>query len=75
MLADADPTLLSRRYVRVVQRTTGGLVAFEFAIGWPDLAQELVLPQAEFEAFCTRNQVVRLPDGPRGSSDITAEQD
>ena len=69
----SDATLLQRRYVRVVQRNPNGLVAFEFAIGWPDLAQELVLPLTEFEAFCQKSNVIHLPDGPRGSSEFQPE--
>ncbi len=70
MLAEPADLPLSRRYVRVVQRADNGLVAFEFAIGWPDLVQELVLAVADFDAFCVQNQVIRLPDGPRGSSEL-----
>ena len=37
-----------------------GLVAFEFSIGWPELAVELMLPASAFEAFCANNRVQRL---------------
>lgn len=60
----ADQTLpavdTSLRYVRVTERRADGLVAFEFSIGWPELAVELMLPSAAFEAFCTNNRVQRL---------------
>lgn len=63
---DALPAAdIQRRYVRVIDRRPNGLVAFEFAIGWPDLAVELVLPQPLFEAFCERHAVERLPDALR----------
>jgi phenol/toluene 2-monooxygenase (NADH) P0/A0 len=50
----------SLRYVRVLERRADGLVSFEFAIGWPELSVELMLPAAAFEAFCTSNKVQRL---------------
>jgi len=54
----------SRRFVRVTDERDDGLVAFDFAIGWPELSVELLLPRAAFEAFCTENRVVRLPPHP-----------
>lgn len=50
----------SLRFVRVLEQRADGLVAFEFAIGWPELAVELMLPAPAFEAFCAANQVRRL---------------
>jgi len=50
----------SLRYVRVLERRADGLVSFEFSIGWPELAVELLLPAVAFEAFCTNNRVQRL---------------
>jgi phenol hydroxylase P0 protein len=50
----------SRRFVRVTEERADGLVAFDFAIGWPELSVELMLPRAAFDEFCTRNQVVLL---------------
>lgn len=59
--ADALPHCdTSRRFVRVTERRADGLVAFEFAIGWPDLAVELMLPSAAFAEFCA-TQRVQLP--------------
>ena len=52
----------SLRYVRVLERRADGLVSFEFSIGWPELAVELMLPAAAFEAFCANNRVQRLDD-------------
>jgi phenol hydroxylase P0 protein len=40
-LPAVDTTL---RFVRVIEQRPDGLVAFEFAIGWPELAVELLLP-------------------------------
>ena len=50
----------SRKFVRVTERRDDGLVAFEFSIGWPELAVELMLPAPAFEAFCANNRVQRL---------------
>ncbi len=50
----------SLRFVRVIETRPNGLVAFEFAIGWPDLAVELLLPPAAFAEFCAVNRVQRL---------------
>lgn len=50
----------SLRFVRVTDRRPDGLVAFEFAIGWPELAVELLLPSPAFDEFCAANQVQRL---------------
>ncbi|RYF62347.1 MAG: phenol hydroxylase [Comamonadaceae bacterium] len=59
--APALPTVdTSLRFVRVTERRTDGLVAFEFAIGWPELAVELLLPAPDFDEFCAANQVRRL---------------
>ena len=65
-----SPSVLTRKFVRVIERRANGLVVFEFSIGWPELASELVLPQAAFAAFCDEQRVTHLPDGPRGSSEI-----
>lgn len=50
----------SRRYVRVTEERTDGLVAFDFSIGWPELSVELMLPRAAFDEFCATNHVIRL---------------
>ncbi len=56
------PVDVTRKFVRVTQVRADGLVAFEFSIGWPELAAELVLPRAAFNEFCTKHQVQRLDD-------------
>jgi phenol hydroxylase P0 protein len=58
-LAPCDTT---RRFVRVTETRTDGLVAFEFAIGWPDLAVDLLLPAPAFADFCATHRVQRLDD-------------
>lgn len=58
---DALPVCDTRlKYVRVTERRPDGLVAFEFSIGWPELAVELMLPAAAFDEFCARHAVQRL---------------
>jgi phenol/toluene 2-monooxygenase (NADH) P0/A0 len=61
-LAADEPLVVdsARRFVRVTERRADGLVAFEFAIGWPELAVDLLLPSAAFAEFCERNRVQRL---------------
>ena len=50
----------SLRFVRVLEFRADGLVSFEFSIGWPELAVELMLPVPAFEVFCANNRVQRL---------------
>lgn len=49
-------------YVRVIGEREAGYVEFEFAIGDPELAVELVLHVSAFEEFCARHRVVHLDD-------------
>jgi len=51
---------ITRKFVRVTERRDDGFVAFEFSIGWPELAVELLLPAPAFEEFCDANHVKRL---------------
>lgn len=51
----------SRKFVRVLDERTDGLVAFEFAIGWPELSVELLLPRPAFDEFCATHRVQRVP--------------
>jgi phenol hydroxylase P0 protein len=55
-LAPCDTT---RRFVRLIEERADGMVAFEFAIGWPELAVELLLPTAAFAEFCAAHRVPR----------------
>lgn len=50
----------TQRFVRLLEERSDGLVAFEFAIGWPELVVELLLPAPAFAAFCSANRVQRL---------------
>lgn len=48
---------ITRKFVRVMRTLPSGLIEFEFAIGDPDVAVELVMPKAAFDEFCANNQV------------------
>ena len=50
------------KYVRIRQVRADGLVCFEFAIGWPELFVDLMLPRAAFDDFCLRQKVQLLTD-------------
>ena len=50
------------KYVRIRQVRADGLVCFEFAIGWPELFVDLMLPRAAFDDFCLRQKVQLLSD-------------
>lgn len=58
-----------RKFVRLIERRADGFVAFEFAIGWPELSVELLLPTAAFDEFCTTHQVQWLPRTPDRGTD------
>ena len=53
---------LDKRYVRVTNRERSGFVEFDFAIGDPDVALEMILPTAAFAEFCAAHSVVLLAD-------------
>jgi phenol hydroxylase P0 protein len=53
---------IANRFVRVKEVRADGLVCFEFAIGWPELFVDLMLPKPAFDDFCARNQVQLLSD-------------
>jgi phenol/toluene 2-monooxygenase (NADH) P0/A0 len=55
--ASNAPAAPHRKFVRVLERHPNGFVKFEFAVGWPDLACELALPQALFDEFCAHHHV------------------
>ena len=53
---------VSLKFVRVKQLRADGLVCFEFAIGWPELFVDLMLPRSAFDDFCVRQKVQLLSD-------------
>jgi Phenol hydroxylase subunit len=58
---DAPPAFdLRQRYVRLLQVRPDGFVEFEFAIGEPGLAVELILPADAYREFCRSNGVIEL---------------
>jgi phenol/toluene 2-monooxygenase (NADH) P0/A0 len=70
-VTEADlPTCDTRlKFVRVMARRPDGLVSFEFSIGWPELAVELMLPAAAFDAFCAAHHVKFLDAPPTPPTD------
>lgn len=48
------------RYVRVTSWRDDGYVEFDFLLGDADLAVELIMNRAMFDAFCQVNQVQPL---------------
>ena len=50
----------SSRYVRLTQVRPDGFVEFEFAIGDPDLAVNLILPADAYRDFCRDNHAVLI---------------
>ena len=59
MTVPFDP---NRKYVRITNTRANGLIEFVFSVGEPDMAVELILPKAAFDAFCRTNQVTFLSD-------------
>lgn len=55
---------LGRKFVRLIGTRSNGLIEFEFSVGSPDLAVELIMPRPAFEAFCAEHQV-ELLDNPK----------
>lgn len=48
------------RYIRVRSGPEDRFVEFDFAIGYPELFVELVLPRDAFEIFCQHNKVIHM---------------
>lgn len=61
---------IEQKYVRVIEERADGLVEFEFAIGFPEIYVELMLPKAAFEEFCAENRVVFLPEREKGGGEF-----
>ncbi len=72
---DSAPFDATRKFVRVIEERGNGLVAFEFSIGWPELAVDLVMPRAAFDEFCATHQVRRLdsPSPPERTQDAQGQ--
>lgn len=63
---------ITRKFVRVMRTLPNGLIEFEFAVGDPDVAAELVMPKAAFDEFCQANQVELLTDAKPEPADAEA---
>ena len=63
---------ITRKFVRVMRTLPNGLIEFEFAVGDPDVAVELVMPKAAFDEFCANNQVELMTDVPAKQVDAEA---
>lgn len=69
----ADSTFdITRKFVRVMRTLPSGLIEFEFAVGDPDVAVELVMPKAAFEEFCAANRVELVSAAKAGPADADA---
>ena len=51
---------ISKKFVRVIAQRDNGLVEFEFSVGEPEMAVELIMPRSAFDYFCSLNQVTFL---------------
>lgn len=72
----ADGVDVTRKFVRVTgERRQGAFVEFDFAIGWPELSVELVLPRAAFESFCADHAVTFLPPLPERAAPLAHPDD
>jgi phenol hydroxylase P0 protein len=66
---------ISRKYVRVMDIRGSGMIEFEFSVGEPEMAVELIMPEAAFAEFCQHNQVTFLGDPPESDVDAAADRD
>lgn len=66
---------ITRKFVRVMRTRPNGLIEFEFAVGDPDVAVELVMPQAAFDEFCAANHVERVSAGTASFDADAADAD
>lgn len=48
------------RYIRIRSEPEATFVEFDFAIGYPELFVELVLPRQAFRQFCANNHVQHM---------------
>lgn len=68
--AGAPPFDPARRYVRLIQVRADGFVEFEFAIGDPELAVDLILPADAYREFCRDNHAVLISMPPVACSPL-----
>ena len=60
------PFDVTRKYVRVTGQRDNGMVEFEFSVGEPEVAVELIMPEAAFHAFCDEHRVTFLTSPDQG---------
>lgn len=53
---------MSKKYVRVCDVRADGFVEFDYCLGEPDMMLEMILPKADFNAFCEQQQVTFLAE-------------
>jgi phenol hydroxylase P0 protein len=72
--AATAPFDTQKKFVRLNRIRPDGFVEFEFAIGDPGLALELIMPAHAYRAFCHANRVAFLPaiDAPHQPSSSVA---
>lgn len=62
------------RYVRVRSEPEATFVEFDFAIGYPELYVELVLPQTAFADFCEHYKVQHMDERMCAAIDADAQR-
>ncbi|MFD2645193.1 phenol hydroxylase subunit [Pseudomonas japonica] len=62
------------RYVRVRSDAKAAFVEFDFAIGYPELYVELVLPQTAFAVFCEQYKVQHMDERMCAALDADAQR-
>jgi phenol hydroxylase P0 protein len=62
------------RYIRVRSEPDATFVEFDFAIGYPDLFVELVLPRQAFRQFCENNRVQHMDAQMSDALDADAQK-
>jgi len=60
---------VTRRFVRVLGALPNGMVEFEFSVGEPEMAVELVMPKTAFDEFCAVNRVEFITASPAAPAD------
>ncbi|CAM5536893.1 phenol hydroxylase subunit [Eoetvoesiella caeni] len=53
----ASAAVMARRQVRVLSKRDNGFIEFEFSIGWPELAVELMMTEEDFLDFCKAQSI------------------
>lgn len=61
---------VAKRYVRFRELRDDGYVSFDFAIGDPELAVELILPLPDYQAFCREQGVIYLTRDQAAALDL-----